>query len=86
MNLCGVADDRIPRLLLAEPTLTFEKAKDIALAMALADKNMTALREQGKQMETVNEIAQSSGRSDTKQHPFSKKSPARGRCGKRQCR
>nr|XP_054759433.1 uncharacterized protein LOC129265467 [Lytechinus pictus] len=85
--VCGVADDRIQRRLLAEPTLTFEKAKDIALAMELADKNTVDLRDQNKG-EMVNKIAHGN-RHDRRhrkssQRPNSKKHSSCGRCGKGQ--
>ncbi|XP_041475767.1 uncharacterized protein K02A2.6-like [Lytechinus variegatus] len=81
--VCGVADDRIQRRLLAEPTLTFEKAKDIALAMELADKNTADLRDQNKG-EMVNKIAHGVRHRKSSQRPVSKKHSSCGRCGKGQ--
>ncbi|XP_030836069.1 uncharacterized protein K02A2.6-like [Strongylocentrotus purpuratus] len=79
--VCGVADDRIQRRLLAEPTLTFEKAKDIALAMELADKITADLREQNKRSDMVNKIAFAGGRRMPTQRQFSEKHSRCGRCG-----
>lgn len=79
--VCGVADDRIQRRLLAEPTLTFEKAKDIALAMELADKNTADLREQNQRSDMVNKIAFAGGRRMPTQRQFSEKHSRCGRCG-----
>ena len=38
--VCGISDDRIQRLLLAERELTFEKAVEIATATEMASKNL----------------------------------------------
>ena len=79
--MCGVADYRIQRRLLAEPTLTFEKAKDIALAMELADTNTADLREQNQRSDMVNKIAFAGGRRMPTQRQFSEKHSRCGRCG-----
>ncbi|XP_062400896.1 uncharacterized protein K02A2.6-like [Sardina pilchardus] len=42
--VCGVADDRMQRRLLAEPELTFEKALKVALAMETANRDVRDLQ------------------------------------------
>ncbi|KAJ7994080.1 hypothetical protein DPEC_G00262220 [Dallia pectoralis] len=42
--VCGIADDRIQRRLLAEPELTFEKALKVALAMETASRYVRDLQ------------------------------------------
>ena len=81
--VCGVADDRIQRRLLAETELPFAKAMQIASAMELADKNTADLR--GSTPETVNKTTAQHGRREG-----NGKGPARtkqwskrcGRCGR----
>lgn len=42
--VCGIADDRMQRRLLAEPELTFEKALKLALAMETANRDVRDLQ------------------------------------------
>ena len=44
--VCGIADGRIQRRLLQEPDLDYQKALDIALAMELANQDITHLQQQ----------------------------------------
>jgi transcription elongation factor Elf1 len=46
--VCGIADDRIQRQLLAESTLTFLKFFESALALEAADKNLKELKGDNK--------------------------------------
>ena len=42
--VCGIVDERIQRRLLAEPTLTFQKAFELAQAAETADRNLKELK------------------------------------------
>lgn len=46
--VCWIDDKRVQRNLLAEPELTFQKAKDRAIAMKTADRNVLDLQKNGE--------------------------------------
>ena len=52
--VCGVADERIQRLLLVEPNLTLEKAYDICVAQELATRDANVLK--GTAESSVNHV------------------------------
>ena len=65
--VCGISDERIQRQLLAESTLTYSKAVEMALGMEAAAKNSQMLLAKNSQMflghkavEEVNRVNQTS--------------------------
>ena len=60
--VCGISDQRIQRRLLAEPTLTFDKALELAQAAEAADRNAREL-DKGVQPTPVHNVANTGGRS-----------------------
>ena len=56
--VCGIADSRIQRSLLAEPQLTFTKAFQLAQTMEAADRNARKLQGESTSLTAVNALVQ----------------------------
>ena len=80
--VCGVADDRIQRRLLAETELSFAKAMQLATAMELADRDTADLRSVTK--DTVNATTHWDGRQGKsgRDHPRSQEGRRCDRCAR----
>ena len=73
--VCGVAEERIKRRLFTEPTLTFQRALEIARNMETANKNVAAVTSSGSLTATSTAIAHKV------QSPRSRSTQACFRCG-----